>query len=404
MASPSKTEPVGLQTNGGLGPQAPAGGFPSHSCDGVPSRGRASGLVFAALLLAASSSVADPLLVRARPSGCRDLGVVASFVAAGSGSEAAAGVVGNCVDGVAGIAAYGSLDGVGVYTRNAGAAPLLSLDRARYDATHVYPAAPLTPAQQALVRPYTYVLTNTEPRFASYALSVSASAITLVGWAALGGGDAAAGQVPPARLAAGQDHPVALIGAPTALFARDTVVELGGSGVATAATAEEYDVVNDSHVFQAGLQGVAILGMGDGGQGTALTIGGTAGYRNAFTTGLAIENFRRRGIRIAQPAPAGGVGLDVEMSDGVALNVGRAEAGRTRNVFQVDAAGDVAADGTMRPGVFSVATLPRRCAAGQIVYVSDGRNPTSGEDSGVGAQCDGLGRWLVITPGSVVTR
>ena len=78
--------------------------------------------------------------------------------------------------------------------------------------------------------------------------------------------------------------------------------------------------------------------------------------------------------------------------------------------FHVTGAGNLATAGAVQAGVFTTASLPRICYAGQQLYASDGRKAgeTAGEGSGVPVICTATRRgyptaWFSMWSGAAVT-
>ncbi len=79
--------------------------------------------------------------------------------------------------------------------------------------------------------------------------------------------------------------------------------------------------------------------------------------------------------------------------------------------FHVDGAGNVKAAGAVQAGVFTTASLPRNCTAGQQLYATDGRkaNEAAGEGSGVPVICTAIRKnypttWFSVWSGTTVTN
>src|SRR5205814_2092886 len=130
-----------------------------------------------------------------------------------------AGINGGYEHGVPAMAGSPDFDMVSLYNQVGNTPPRLVLHDVKYDATHIYPATPLTAEQMALLRPSMWVSTNavdrsiptapaklnTLPRVNRIGSTIigwakDGRSITVSGWTVPGSGNAQAEQVPPHTL------------------------------------------------------------------------------------------------------------------------------------------------------------------------------------------------------------
>ena len=297
------------------------------------------------------------MAIRGGAMGCEDLGVGLSVIldgaiaAAGSGLSQYAGINGGCGSGLPALASYGSFDSAALYLLNDSHVAPVTLTGPTYDATHVYPAQPLSSSQMGKLQAGMYVLTNSidasSRNFGSYitGFASNGASITVAGWTALGSGDSAAGQIPPATYQAGTGAaPITWLGQPTSLFTTNEVCALETNPAVKSSICTEFDVVNNTGVAQpSNLNGLSVLSLGAHSVGTGLYIAGQGGNTTGFQRDIWLANFANTGLYISQTTGSGGVGIDIEMTNGIAFNVGNSAGA---NNFQVYADGGVAITGS----------------------------------------------------------
>lgn len=185
------------------------------------------------------------MTIRGLPYGYYDTGTLLSLNATNRDIYSSrAGINGGYEQGVPAMAGDPDFDLVSLYNQVGNTPPRLVLHDVKYDATHIYPATPLTSAQMALLRPSMWVFTNAVdraitpgpnrpdllPRVNRYGSTIKSwaadgSAITVSGWTVPGGGNARAGQVPAGTLdTTSYSVPTAFIGGATKAFTNNWVL------------------------------------------------------------------------------------------------------------------------------------------------------------------------------------
>ncbi len=161
-----------------------------------------------------------------------------------------------------GLGSSSSIDTVTMCESIHGAGPLFPAVSGTFDATHFYPATPLTAANLALLHPGTVganagtwiVVPSGANNYVSWVTNWSpdGTSVSVIGWWVLG---VSGYQTPSGTLSA-------YFGVNTKIWARNTVVSLDGNSFAKAAIGDEIDLEN-SRTDNPSIVGIAIAAMGN---------------------------------------------------------------------------------------------------------------------------------------------
>ena len=251
--------------------------------------------------------------MRAQPYGFYDMGTVLSLVATTLPlSSSRAGINGGFEAGVPAIAAYGYFDSVTLYDSVVASPPPLVLHTVTYDATHVYPATPLSPTQIAALRSNMWVLTNSidstvsptpavpnglppQIHYGSFVTGWASdgTSVTVVGWTVPGSGHTAGGQVPPTgNLDPGAPNATAYFGAPDNRFGGNVVMQSNHTAFPDDRTRSlqgiEFDFQNyDTTNYSLGVYGLSLDYSGI--NGASPTADGYGLKMSGFPTGIIVN-------------------------------------------------------------------------------------------------------------------